>query len=189
MKKVLAIISLFPVLPTIALAQTLSAQGFIKGFLAFSNKTLIPALLGIAFLLFVINVIRFFVIQGSEEDGRENAKNLALYSVLTFVVLIVFWGVINLLAGSLGFSGKSAPTPDYLEKNEEALKRTPVRNPAVNSGSPSQGNPNPPVAPDTNDQPGEPINLLPPQYGGPAENVNCPPGSSFNTGSNSCDYQ
>lgn len=135
MKKFLYIISLFPILPTVALAQTLSAQGFIKGFLAFSNKTLIPALIGIAFLLFVINVIRFFVIQGGEEDGRKNAKNLAVYSVLAFVILIVFWGVVNLLAGSLGFNTATSPTPDYLQKNDKELKASPGTSASKNTSS------------------------------------------------------
>ncbi len=128
MKKVLVFVSVFPILPTIALAQTLSAQGFIKSFLNFSNKTLIPALLGIAFLLFAVNVIRFFVIQGGEEDGRKNAKNLAIYSVLAFVVLIVFWGLVNLFSSSLGLSGNDALTPDYLEKEGKQLKSNSVNN-------------------------------------------------------------
>ena len=124
MKKVLLFVSFFPVLPTLALAQTLSAQSFISRFLKFANAKLIPALLGVAFLLFAINVIRFFVIQGGEEDGRKNAKNLALYSVLAFVVIIIFWGVVNLFSSSIGLNAKSTPTPDYLELNNAKLNST-----------------------------------------------------------------
>lgn len=144
MKKVLVFVSLFPILPTIALAQTLSAQGFIAGFLLYTNKVFIPSLIGIAFLLFVINVIRFFVIQGGEEEGRKNAKNLAVYSVLAFVVLIVFWGVVNLFANSLGFNKTNSPTPDYLKINDKELKTAPAGNQ------------------DTSDASNEPANLLPP---------------------------
>ncbi len=117
MKKALAFISLFPIVPSIVLAQTLSAQGFIASFLGFSNTVLIPFLLGIAFLFFVFNVIRFFVAGGGNEDDHTKAKNLAMYGVLAFVIMVVFWGIVNLLAGSLGFAGKNIPTPDYLEKN------------------------------------------------------------------------
>lgn len=187
MKKVLVFISLFPILPSIALAQTLSAQGLIGKFLAFSNKVLIPFALGVAFLFFLINVIRFFVIQGSEEDGRKNAKNLAIYGVLGFVILVVFWGIVNLLAGSIGLNAETAPTPDYLQKNEGSLNRTGARNPGgANTGNGGTGSPN---TSSENNAPGQPINLLPPQYEVPIENVNCPPGSSFNSGTNSCDYQ
>jgi hypothetical protein len=124
MKKILYIASLFPIIPSIALAQTLSAQGFIAAFLVFINKVLIPFALGIAFLLLVINAVRFFVIHGSDDDGRENARSLALYSVLAFVIIIVFWGIVNLLTQSLGLREASSPTPDYLEKHNKSLKST-----------------------------------------------------------------
>lgn len=116
--------SLLTFAPLFASAQTLSAQSFIGGFLAYVNTYFLPFLFGFAFLFFVINAIRFFVINGSNEDGRKNAKNLAIYGVLAFVVLIVFWGVVNLLASSIGLSSGSAPTPDYLQKNGTTLKRT-----------------------------------------------------------------
>lgn len=127
MKKISPTIFLL-VAPFFVSAQALSAQGMLTSFLTFSNRVLIPFALAIAFLLFLINVMRFFVIHGADEKGHENARNLALYSVLAFVVLIIFWGVVNLLAGSLPFSGKTAPTPDYLERNDVELQSE-VRNP------------------------------------------------------------
>ncbi len=129
MKKILSILTVFPIVPTMALAQSYSAQGFITQFLAFANDTLIPVLIGIAFLFFTINVIRFFVIDGTTDDGRENAKNLAIYSVLAFVVLIVFWGVVNLFSNSLPFKGKTAPTPDYLKLQGKELTTPPSSKP------------------------------------------------------------
>lgn len=121
MKKYALLLSVL-VVPSLTFAQTLSAQSFIAKFLTFSNNVLIPFLIGIAFLLFIINVIRFFVVQGSNDKGKEAAKSLAIYSVLAFVVILVFWGVVNLFADSIGLSGKDAPTPDYLEKRNVELK-------------------------------------------------------------------
>jgi Type IV secretion system pilin len=150
--------SLLFALPFFASAQTLSAQGFIASFLVFSNNVLIPFLLGIAFLFFIFNVIRFFVAGGSNEDGRTNAKNLAIYGVLAFVIIVVFWGIVNLLAGSLGFAGKNLPTPDYLEKRGISFP-TSNSQPTPNTGS---------AVPTTNSGP---TNLLPPSMGGPAQNA------------------
>lgn len=185
MKKVLVFISLFPILPSIALAQTLSAQGLIGKFLAFSNKVLIPFALGVAFLFFLINVIRFFVIQGSEEDGRKNAKNLAIYGVLGFVILVVFWGIVNLLAGSIGLNAETAPTPDYLQKNEGSLDRSSARNPGTaNAGTGGTGSPE---TTSDNENPGQPINLLPPAFGGPEDNAGeCANGRGFDSNGNPC---
>ena len=144
--------------PFLASAQTLSAQGFIASFLVFSNKVLIPFLLGIAFLFFVFNVFRFFIVGGSSDDGREKAKDLALYSVLAFVIIVVFWGIVNLLSSSLGFNDGNTPTPDYLEKNGTTLKNNPP--------TPSS-NTNRNAVPTNNSGP---TNLLPPSMGGPAQN-------------------
>ena len=96
-------------------------QNFFKNLLTFINDKFIPFLIGLAFLLFIINAIRYFVIGGAEEEGRENAKNLALYSVLAFFTIIIFWGVINMLTSSLTSLGinKNVPTPDYIEKNSK----------------------------------------------------------------------
>lgn len=101
--------------PTLALAATSSLQNFLKNIPLFIDARLIPFLFGIAFLIFVINVIRYFVIDADNKDARENAKNIALYSVFAFVFLIIFWGIVNLLVSSSGFSGNTAPCPDYLK--------------------------------------------------------------------------
>ena len=112
-----SLLALIILLPSIALAQNLSVQGFITSFLAFSNTVLIPFLLGFAFLFFVFNAIRFFVAGGANEKDRTAAKSLAIYGVLAFVIMVIFWGVVNLLASSIGFDGQNVPTPDYLERN------------------------------------------------------------------------
>lgn len=82
----------------------------------FANNILIPFLLGLAFLFVVINAIRFFVFEGATDDGQKKAKALAVYGVAAFVVIIIFWGVVNLLSSSLGLVVKNAPTTDYVEQ-------------------------------------------------------------------------
>jgi hypothetical protein len=192
MKKILYFLSVFPILPTIAFAHTLSAQSLITKFLTFSNRVLIPFALALAFLFFLINVIRFFVINGAEEDGRKNAKNLALYSVLAFVVLIVFWGIINLLAGSTTLNGKTAPTPDYVQKNEggstpggRSTTATPGATTPTTPTTPSGGGTTP--TPPTGGS--QPIDLLPPGFGGGPEVVpidDCDNGRGLDPSGNPC---
>ncbi len=101
--------------PFIASAAQQDAQGFMTNFLLFINGTLIPFVLGIAFLLFAINAIRFFVVGGSSEEGKEKAKALAAYSLSAFVLILTFWGIINLLTSSVGFSGAAQPEQDYVK--------------------------------------------------------------------------
>lgn len=101
-------------LPFMSFAQTITVTTLATGFLNFVNTALIPFILGIGFLFFAINVIRYFVIGGSSQEGREKAKNLAIYGVFAFVIILIFWGVVNMLASSIGLDGKSAPTSDYI---------------------------------------------------------------------------
>jgi uncharacterized membrane protein YidH (DUF202 family) len=115
MKYTASAFALIALIPNLAHAQ--SFQLVFTNFLKFTNSTLIPFILGIGFLFLVINIFRFFILEGDSEDGREKAKNLALYGVLAFVVIILFWGIINLLSTSIGLQGKAMPGFDYQTAN------------------------------------------------------------------------
>ena len=98
-------------LPHLTFAQTM--QKLFQNIPQFIDTTLIPFLFGMAFLVFVYNVIRYFIIGATNDKDRENAKNLAIYSVAAFVFLIIFWGIVNMLNSSLGLQGKAQPCSDY----------------------------------------------------------------------------
>jgi hypothetical protein len=102
--------------PHLLLAQTTSLQNLLSNSIIFMDETVIPFLFGLAFLFFIVNVVRYFIIEGSSEDGREKAKNLAIYSAAAFTFLIIFWGVVNLVASSIGLEDKKQPCPDYLQQ-------------------------------------------------------------------------
>ncbi len=127
-------IAILVFLPLVTFAQGL--QGYVASAVKFISNVLIPFLLGIGFLIFSINAIRFFVIEGNNEKGRENAKALALYSVMAVVAILIFWGAISLLVRGTGLNGKNVPTPDYLEKNGVQFKAT----------APTASNPNTPTS-------------------------------------------
>ncbi len=110
--------------PGVAAAQTGSVQTLIGGIGGFMNGVLIPLLLGIAFLFFVINAVRFFVIGSSSTEGQESARNLALYSIATFVFILSFWGIVNVLGGGIGLNDTDPCTanlyPDYFDRSTAA---------------------------------------------------------------------
>jgi hypothetical protein len=90
-------------------------QGYIVNFIGFVSNLVIPFLLGMAFVIFVINVIRYFVIGGSNEDSQTKAKSLAVYGVGAFALIMIFWGIVNVLSSSLGLSGLAATTPQCVD--------------------------------------------------------------------------
>lgn len=113
MKKIAIIAPSLLLLPFVTYAQ--SAQSLITGFTKFLSTAAIPFLLGVAFLFFVVNGVRYFVLGSSNEDGREKAKALAIYGVLAFVIIIIFWGLVNILVDGIGLGGETQPTQDYVD--------------------------------------------------------------------------
>jgi hypothetical protein len=93
-------------------------QDFILNFLYFINWVLIPFMLAIALLVFIWNIVRYFVIGGANEQSRESARRLAFYGILGFVFILSVWGIVNLLVYSLGFNRTQSLTPDYLQQYE-----------------------------------------------------------------------
>lgn len=78
----------------------------LNNILTFSSNVLIPFILGIGFLVFVWGMFQFFIVGGSNDEAKAKGKSLMIYATLGFVLILIFWGVISLLAGSTGFTGK-----------------------------------------------------------------------------------
>lgn len=92
-------------LPAITSAQGLndtSLAGYADSIIAFINSTLVPLLFAIAFIVFIFNVIRFFIFGGSNEDSQKSGWRFIFYGLAGFVIIISIWGIVNLLAQSLG---------------------------------------------------------------------------------------
>lgn len=103
--------------PMLALAAFNSDGGafgtLLKNILVFTNSTLIPFIIGIGFLVFVWGMFQYFIAGGANDEAKEKGKSLMIYATLGFVLIIVFWGIINLLASSTGLD---SDTFDYTVK-------------------------------------------------------------------------
>lgn len=113
MQKQLLILTALLITPGITHAQ--SVQDFLVSIVKFFNDTVIPFLIGVGFLFFAINTIRYFVIGGSNEKEQEKAKALALYGVLAFIIIITFWGIVNVLVDGIGLGEGTQPKQDYVD--------------------------------------------------------------------------
>jgi succinate dehydrogenase/fumarate reductase cytochrome b subunit len=87
---------------------------FIQNILYFINAYVVPFILALAFLIFVFNAARYFIIQGAQEEARTKAKSLALWGVLAFVFILSIWGIVNMLVLGLGFNRSQHIVPDYM---------------------------------------------------------------------------
>jgi len=69
---------------------------------SFINNIVIPALIAVAFLVFVYGIFQNFFIGRDDEEAREKGKQLILWSVIGMVLIVSIWGIVNLLSGAIG---------------------------------------------------------------------------------------
>ncbi|MCA9357095.1 hypothetical protein H6784_05270 [Candidatus Nomurabacteria bacterium] len=79
---------------------------YLTNILTFVNGTVIPFIIGIGFLVFVWGMFQYFIAGGANDEKKEAGKSLMIYSILGFVLIIVFWGIINLVSTFFGLSGE-----------------------------------------------------------------------------------
>jgi hypothetical protein len=99
--------------PVSAFAQIATEQGgggpfelLLKNILNFTNSVLIPFVIGIGFLFFVWGMFQYFIAGGSSDESKEKGKSLMISATIGFVVIIIFFGAINLLTSSTGLEGQ-----------------------------------------------------------------------------------
>lgn len=100
-------------LPVVASAQIADSsnagafQDLLVNILSFTNSILIPFIIGIGFLFFVWGMFKYFILGGANDEKKEQGKSLMIYATIGFVLIIIFYGVVNLLSTSTGLEGES----------------------------------------------------------------------------------
>jgi hypothetical protein len=76
-------------------------QTFLTNIAAFLNATVLPFIIAIAFITFLWNAFRYFILGGANPSEQEKAKTLAFWGILAFVVTLSIWGIVNMLVSGL----------------------------------------------------------------------------------------
>ena len=63
------------------------------------NQYVIPLLYALAFVYFLIGLVRFIFIDG--EAGREKGKQAMIYGLIGLFVIFAVWGLVNILLTTL----------------------------------------------------------------------------------------
>ena len=77
-----------------------------KNILDFANSVLIPFIIGIGFLFFVWGMFQYFIAGGANDESKEKGKRLMINATIGFVVIIIFFGIVNMLTSSTGLEGQ-----------------------------------------------------------------------------------
>jgi len=139
--KYVFLVALFALTPSLTFAQETgySVQALIINLVIFLNDVIMPFILAMAFFIFVVNAIRYFVIKSNEEEGRKTAKNLAIYSLGAFVFILSFWGILNIVVSGVGFNVDPCDNekiPDYIRGSAPCSSPRPPMRPEQPTGNP-----------------------------------------------------
>lgn len=104
--------------PAIAFARFEQVNEFLNEFIRIVNNTLVPLVFALAFLLFLWGIFKFFFWGGGDEGKREEGRQLMLWAIIAFLLMVSIWGIVNLLSRGLGFSS---------DRNLENIPNVPTR--------------------------------------------------------------
>lgn len=74
------------------------------------NNVIVPVLFAIAFIVFLWGAFSTFILGANSGEAKENGKNLMLWGLIGFFVMVSIWGLVNILTGTISFGNNSGPT-------------------------------------------------------------------------------
>lgn len=112
MKKISKLAPLTFFAPFFAFAQTAPAAfggigTAIANFTTFLNERVVPFIFALAFLVFIWGMFKTFILGGSDEDKQKEGKQLMMWAIIGFVVMVSLWGIVNIFANGLGLQGQN----------------------------------------------------------------------------------
>ena len=109
MKKVLSAVGVLGafLIPVVVLAapNTSEVNSYASALLTFVNNMLVPLVFAVAFLMFLWGIFKAFIMGGADETKRSEGRQLMLYAVIGFLLMVSIWGIVNVFSKTLGFTG------------------------------------------------------------------------------------
>jgi len=85
----------------------MTLESFVQVIIDVINSTLVPLILALAFIVFIWGIFRYFI--ASTEETKEKGRDLMIYGLIGFFVIISVWGIVNLLTNTF----RIGDTPDF----------------------------------------------------------------------------
>ncbi|MDO8623871.1 MAG: hypothetical protein Q7R54_00770 [bacterium] len=111
MKKALVIsASTLFALPFVAFAAVNNLTDFGSLLIDVINRILVPVLFAIAFIVFIWGAFQTFILGATSDETKEKGRNLMLWGLIGFFVMVSVWGLVNILTGTIQFGNNAGPS-------------------------------------------------------------------------------
>ncbi|MFA5744776.1 MAG: hypothetical protein WC887_01020 [Candidatus Paceibacterota bacterium] len=99
-------------LPLISLAAPLNNISDVgKLIIDTINNILVPVLFAIAFIVFLYGAFKTFIMGANSGDAQKEGKELMIWSLVGFFVMVSIWGLVGILTGTVSFGGGGVNLP------------------------------------------------------------------------------
>lgn len=107
----------------------------------FINVVAVPLIFAVAFIVFLFGVFRYYIAGGANPEKRKEGTQLIVYALIGFAVMIVVWGLVNVIIGTLGITNNNRPNlPTFGNTGSgNGSTRAPTQAPVPNQGAQTQG--------------------------------------------------
>jgi len=132
-------------LATPMVAGAISTVGdFTRRIIDVINNALVPLILAFAFIVFIWGVFRFFI--ADTEEAKTRGRELLVYGLIGFFVIISVWGIVNLLINTFDLDSRAptelpkvlrdsgsggAPQPFFIDGGSEGQSSEPLPGDAI----------------------------------------------------------
>lgn len=111
MKKIIALTSVVALaLPLVSLAAINNVSDVGSFIINTINSIFVPVLFAVAFIVFLWGAFKTFILGANSEDVKEDGKNLMLWGLIGFFVMVSVWGLVNILTGTISFGNTTGVT-------------------------------------------------------------------------------
>jgi hypothetical protein len=99
-------------LPLLAMAATINNLGDVGTVIInIINTILVPVLFAMAFIVFIWGAFSTFILGANDEETKTRGKNLMLYGLIGFFVMVSIWGLVNILLGTFNTNNNIITPP------------------------------------------------------------------------------
>jgi len=126
---------------TFAAFNSSQLQGYKDTLVSIINDILVPAIMSVAFLVFMWGVYKYFFWKGESETERATGRTLILYGVIGFVIIACVWGIVAIFSSTLGLSAGNMPNPPTFgnTSSQSSSNAAPLTGAGVTPYTPTSG--------------------------------------------------